>query len=87
MEEIDKIKALYMNIKTCRDMIAKAQKEINLTKASLWENATGTVDQKKDYIKSQIADKLDIINTAESEIEYNYNMVKVIEYQLEYRDE
>lgn len=76
----------FKNIKICRDMIADTRKTINLKKASLWDEATGTVDAKKDYIKSKLAEEYQIIANAESEIEFNYNMIDVIKFKLEFFD-
>ena len=66
--------------------IADAKGQIALKKASLWEEATGTVDQKKDYIKSKIEYETGEINLAEADIEYFYNMIDVLKLRLEHGD-
>lgn len=56
-------------------------------KPRLWEEATGTVDQKKDYIKSRTSELDSRIHKLEAEIEYCYNLIKVLDYKLVYCDE
>ena len=72
----------FDTIKENRDKIAELMHKIHKTKAGLWEEASGTVDAKKDYIKSVLADEYKEIALCEAKIEYAYNMSK-----LEFNDE
>lgn len=65
-------------IKKCRDKIADLKEEKALKKAPLWEEATGTVDAKKDYIKSKIADIDCEISKLESDVELYYNQIEIM---------
>ena len=76
------------------DLIQKARQELAdlreqkaVMKAPLWEEAQGTVDAKKDYIKSKTADIDKQIAYKEANIEYLYNRLNIIEDLLVYRDE
>ena len=73
-------------IKECRDMIADLREKRAIKKAPLWEEATGTVDAKKDYIKSKIADIDCEIAKLEADIELYYNQISILDdkIQLEY---
>lgn len=51
---ITEIKRHYEFIHQARKGIAELRKQRALIKAPLWEEATGTVDAKKDYIKSKL---------------------------------
>ena len=48
-------------------------------------NASGIADEKKDYVRSQVAQLDEKIALAEAEIEKAYNNIRVLE--LEYSDE
>ena len=76
------------------DLIQKARQELAdlreqkaIMKAPLWEEAQGTVDAKKDFIKSKTADIDKQIAYKEANIEYLYNRLNIIEDLLVYRDE
>jgi len=56
-------------------------------KASLWEEATGTVDQKKDYIRGETAEIDREIAYKEANIEYLYNKIDIIGDKLVFGDE
>lgn len=66
--------------------IASNKLEINERRSKLWLEAEGTVDAKKDYIKSELASNYDEIRLAEAGIEFDYNMKKLLEMKLEYCD-
>ena len=80
---IDEIKRHYDFIHKCREDIAKLRKQRALMKAPLWEEATGTVDAKKDYIKSKIADYDYNISLKEAEIEYSYNLIDILLFEVD----
>lgn len=80
---IDKIKRHYECIHKCREDIAELRKQKAVMKAPLWETASGTVDQKKDYIKSQTADIDYNISLKEAEIEYSYNLVNILLFEVD----
>lgn len=76
---------------SCIDLIQTARKELAdlkekkaIAKAPLWEEATGTVDAKKDYIKSKIANTDKEIAYKEANIEYLYNRLNILDNQLVY---
>ena len=81
-ELIDKMEEYYRNIHNLRMSIAELKKTKAIKKAPLWEEATGTVDNKKDYIKSKLADIEHDIAVAESDIEYAYNMIDVLNWRI-----
>ena len=81
-ELIDKMEEYYRNIHNLRIGIAELKKTKVIKKAPLWEEATGTVDNKKDYIKSKLADIEHDITVAESDIEYAYNMIDVLNWRI-----
>lgn len=80
---IDEIKRHYDFIHKCREDIAELRKQRALMKAPLWEEATGTVDAKKDYIKSKIADYDYNISLKEAEIEYSYNLIDILLFEVD----
>ncbi|WP_458456491.1 hypothetical protein [Methanobrevibacter sp.] len=84
---IDEMEKEYVHIKKCREEIASLKEEIALRKAPLWEEATGTVDAKKDYIKFKLADLQYHIDIFESEIEYAMNKIEILEWRIMYKDD
>lgn len=84
---IDEMEKHYAFIKKSREEIASLREEIAIKKAPLWEEATGTVDAKKDFIKSKLADLNYRIDMAESEIEYAYNMIQILNWRIAEKDE
>lgn len=76
----------YIKIQQSRVKIADSKLEIARRKPDLWEQAGGTVDQKKDYIKSKLTEFSDAIRLEESNIEFFYNMIDVLNNRLEYCD-
>lgn len=81
---IEKKENNYKKILDLRKQISELKQQKAIEKSPLWGMATGTVDAKKDYIKSMLADKDNEIRLAEAEIEYNYNIIKTIDDRLEY---
>ena len=71
-------------IEKSRKELADLQKEKALMKAPLWEEAAGTVDAKKDYIRSKTADIDHEIAYKEANIEYLYNKLNILDNQLVY---
>lgn len=78
---------------SCIDLIQKARQELAdlkeqraIAKAPLWEVATGTVDAKKDFIKSKIANTDKEIAYKEANIEYLYNRLNILDNQLVYHE-
>ena len=84
---IDEMEKHYIHIKKCREEIAELREEIAKRKPPLWEEATGTVDNKKDYIKSQIAELQYHIDIFESDIEYAMNMINILNWRIMYEDD
>lgn len=79
---------MYFNeIHDARVELADLMKEkINL-RAEAWKEAEGTVDAKKDYVRSMVSDIQCKIDKLESDVEYYYNQVKLLTYKLEHGDE
>lgn len=84
---LEKMSREYENIHKDRTDIEDLLKEKVELKPRLWEEATGTVDQKKDYIRSRTSELDMKIHKLEADIEYSYNKIKVLEYYLVYCDE
>ena len=83
---IDNIEYWYKEIFDKRNNISELMKKKAEMKASLWSEAEGTVDAKKDYIKSKTASIDDEIRLLEANIEYAYNMVEVWNLRLMYNE-
>lgn len=61
----------------CRNQIADLKHDKIISRASAWESASGIADQKKDYVRSVVADLDCEISKLEAKIEYCYNMMKM----------
>lgn len=77
-ELIEQKRARYDLIFNSRKSIAHLKHERAVMKAPLWEEATGTVDAKKDYIKSKTAELDKKIAIEEANIELWYNEISAI---------
>ena len=78
---------------SCIDLIQNARKELAdlkeqkaIMKAPLWEEAQGTVDAKKDFIKCKTANIDKEIGYKEANIEYLYNRINILEDKLVYHE-
>ena len=89
MDKINQIKEYYTSIHENRIEIANHKVLIATTKVKAWEDASDIklAKEKEDYVKSKIADLKKDIALCEASIEYAYNMVGVLTYQLEMSDE
>lgn len=85
MVEIDGLREFYNQIYDFRTEIAQLKTEKAQLKPQLWEEATGTVDQKKDFIRSRTADLDYRISECEAGIELAYNLVNLL--IMEHNDE
>lgn len=81
---LDEIKERYTKIYECRVNIANLQKEKIIKRNKAWIEATGTVDEKKDYVRSQVSSQSESIALNEANIEFQYNIIKVLENKLIY---
>lgn len=81
-ELVDQIEQIYKDIRQYRINLAETNAKLNVRKADLWLTADGTVDQKKDYIKSKTADLRKEIELTEAEIEFCYNQIEVIQWRM-----
>ena len=79
---INDMELCYKQIKEARDKIANTKFAMNTKKPELWEEATGTVDAKKDYIKSQLANEIKEISLLESEIEWYNNQIELLTWKM-----
>ena len=81
---IDDKETYATEIQEARKLIADKKKErINL-RAKSWADAEGIADAKKDFVRSVVSD-LDLeISKLEADIEYYYNMMKIIDNRLEH---
>ena len=61
----------------CRNQIADLKHDKIIARASAWESASGIADQKKDYVRSVVANLDCEISKLEAKIEYCYNMMKM----------
>ena len=86
-ELIDQLEENYYHIKTCRLKIADLKKQKAVLKAPLWDEATGTVDAKKDYIKSKTADIDYQIAVVEADIQYWIDICDVLNWRIMYSDD
>ena len=83
---IEAMEKEYQKIYENRVKIEELNKKKVEMKPRLWEEATGTVDQKKDYIRSRVSDYNMDIHLLEAKIEYSYNLIKVLDYKLVYHE-
>ena len=86
-QKIAEIKEYYISIHENRIEIANNKALIAMEKPEHWTNASGTAKEKEDYVKSKIAHFQKDIDLLEASIEYAYNMIGVLTYQLEMSDE
>ena len=84
---IEDIQIQSNDIYNARIRIAELKKEKIIKRASAWDDATGIADQKKDYVRSIVAEIDESIDKEEAKIEFAYNKMKVLNYQLENTDE
>lgn len=86
-ELINELSYWYKKIYDDRAEISKLKKERAEKRNRYWGEASGTVDQKKDYLKAMTSDIDDNIRLLEAQIEYSYNIVEVINWRMEYADD
>ena len=84
---IDEMKGLYNIIYDCRTDIATFKKNKINIRSEAWADAQGTAKEKEDYVRSAVSHIDESINLCEAKIERAYNMIKLLEYKLEYGDE
>jgi len=88
MKEIIAEKEKMCNlIQKNREEIADLKKERIELRASLWDEATGTVDQKKDFLRSKTSELDHQIAYKEAYIEYCYNCIEVLNDRMVFDDE
>jgi len=80
---IDLKEQFYLAIHDSRVKIAELKQKKAEMKPMLWEEATGTVDQKKDFIKSRTADIDADISFLDAEIELRYNQAKILDDKID----
>lgn len=88
-KKIKQIEEYYTSIQENRIEIANNKALIATNKTKAWEDASGIklAKEKEDFVKSRVADLERDIRLCEASIEYAYNMVGVLTYQLELSDE
>ena len=52
-------------------------------RAKAWEVAEGTVDQKKDFVRSHVSDLDNKISILEADIEMYYNQIHILDEKIE----
>lgn len=89
MDKIDQMKEYYTSIQENRIEIANNKALIATNKTKAWEDASSIklAKEKEDFVKSRVADLKKDIELCEASIEYAYNMINVLAYQLELSDE
>lgn len=81
---IDDKETYATEIQEARKLIADKKKEMINLRAKSWADAEGIADAKKDFVRSVVSD-LDLeISKLEADIEYYYNMMKIIDNRLEH---
>ena len=87
VEELIAEKERYVKlIQKTRQELADLREDKAVMKAPLWEEAQGTVDAKKDFIKSKTANIDRKIAYKEADIEYLYNKLNILEDKLVYHE-
>ena len=84
---LDEMDELYDKIHGYRVDIASHNRNKIEKRANAWKDATGIADEKKDYVRSEVADIQEKIDYCEAEIELAYNKIKVMCFRLENGDE
>jgi len=80
---IDLKEQFYLAIHDDRVKIAELKQKKAEMKPMLWKEATGTVDQKKDFIKSRTADIDADISVLDADIELRYNQAKILDDKID----
>lgn len=62
--------------------IAELKRDKIEKRAEAWKDATGIADEKKDYVRSQVAEIDESIAFCEARIELAYNNLKTLEWEL-----
>ena len=84
---LDEMDELYDTIYENRCKIAHLKKDKIEVRSDAWSDATGIADQKKDYVRSCVANMDESIDLCEAEIERAYNKIKLWTYKMESTDE
>lgn len=74
---------MMLQIQGARLEIADLKKKKIDKRAKAWESAEGTVDAKKDYVRSQVSDldcQIDVLN---ADIELYYNQIGILDEKIE----
>lgn len=89
MDEIEQIKEYYTSIQDNRIEIANNRALIATNKTKAWEDANSIklAKEKEDFVKSRVAELNRDIDLCEASIEYAYNMINLLTYQMELTDE
>lgn len=80
---IDLKEQMFIGIYKARMELAEKNKKKIDARAKAWESAEGTVDAKKDYVRSQVSDIQKEIDEIEADIELAYNQVKILDMKIE----
>lgn len=89
MDKIEQIKEYYTSIQDNRIEIANNRALIATNKTKAWEDASSIklAKEKEDFVKSRVAELNRDIDLCEASIEYAYNMINLLTYQMELTDE
>ena len=87
MDKIKQIEEYYSQIKDNRIEIADKKVSKANGKVDAWLEAEGTAKQKEDYVKASVSLIQKEIDLCEADIEFAYNMIGVLTYQMELSDE
>ena len=74
---------MMLQIQGARLEIADLKKKKIDKRAKAWGSAEGTVDAKKDYVRSQVSDldcQVDVLN---ADIELYYNQISILDEKIE----
>ena len=77
----------YNNIYKLKKEIAGFKKEKAEQRNRYWGEATGIAKEKEDYIKAMTSGVDEKIRLNEAEIQYNLDMIEILDFKLVYCDE
>ena len=84
---IEEMENRYNNIYKLKKEIAGFKKEKAEQRSRYWGEATGIAKEKEDYIKAMTSGVDEKIRLNEAEIQYNLDMIEILDFKLVYCDE
>ena len=84
---IEEMENRYNNIYKLKKEIVGFKKEKAEQRSRYWGEATGIAKEKEDYIKAMTSGVDEKIRLNEAEIQYNLDMIEILDFKLVYCDE